>query len=215
MTQTIILIGKNRRITLDELYSLSRGEAKLEMVIHGRGGGGDENTNQTENETIVADDDDQQQQQQKSSSSAAAAALVAAMNDLSLNVIAATEGRGGQLLLSQEATIASLALLSLALSQGRIIRDAESAFQLSSALVDLVNIILLLFREEEEGEEKKGDQQSRTAIALPANGAEFASSVNALLLRQGAVLLPSAEDKPYLARLILLARVSLMLAQGT
>jgi hypothetical protein len=211
MTQTI-LIGLNRRITLDELYSLSLGgggDAKLEMMVHTTtsGAGEDEHND--------GDDDD--------AAGVAVAAgneeehpslLIAALRDLVLNSTsdaatdAAAAAAGGELL-SEGATIASLALLSLTLSQGRVIRG-ECATQLSSALVDLVNSILSL-REEGCG---------GVSVRLPANGTEFAKSVNALLLQnqqqqqQVGVVIP-VEDKPYLGRLILLARVSLMLAQGT
>lgn len=206
MTQTI-LIGKNRRITLDELYALSCGEAKLEMTIHSdsSGGGGDgeadaNNNNQTSESgggTTACDDEE------------SSLLLVAALKNLSLNsgattaaaTDAAAAAEGGGELLSEGATIASLALLSLTLSQGRVIRGGDCASQLSSALVDLVNAILLLRDEGGPG------------VVLPANGTEFASSVNALLQNQDGVI--AVEDKPYLGRLILLARVSLMLAQGT
>jgi hypothetical protein len=135
--------------------------------------------------------------------------LIAALKNLSLNsgattaasTDAAAAAEGGGELLSEGATIASLALLSLTLSQGRVIRGGDCASQLSSALVDLVNAILLLRDEGGPG------------VVLPANGTEFASSVNALLQNQDGVI--AVEDKPYLGRLILLARVSLMLAQGT
>jgi hypothetical protein len=205
MTQTI-LIGKNRRITLDELYALSCGEAKLEMTIHSdSGGAGDgeadaSNNNQTSESGggATASEDEE-----------SSLLLIAALKNLSLNsgattaaaTDAAAAAEGGGELLSEGATIASLALLSLTLSQGRVIRGGDCASQLSSALVDLVNAILLLRDEGGPG------------VVLPANGTEFASSVNALLQNQDGVI--AVEDKPYLGRLILLARVSLMLAQGT
>ena len=209
MTQTI-LIGLNRRITLDELYSLSLGgggDAKLEMMVHttttsgeDEHGGGDDAAG-----VVVVDAGNEEEHP---------SLLIAALRDLVLNsntTATATDASGGELL-SEGATIASLALLSLTLSQGRVIRG-ECATQLSSALVDLVNSILLL-REEVGGGGGGG-------VRLPANGTEFAKSVNALLLQnqqqqhqqQVGVGIP-LEDKPYLGRLILLARISLMLAQG-
>ena len=206
MTQTI-LIGLNRRITLDELYSLSLGgggDAKLEMMVHttttsgeDEHGGGDDAAG-----VVVVDAGNEEEHP---------SLLIAALRDLVLNsntTATATDASGGELL-SEGATIASLALLSLTLSQGHVIRG-ECATQLSSALVDLVNSILSL-REEGCG---------GVSVRLPANGTEFAKSVNALLLQnqqqqqQVGVVIP-VEDKPYLGRLILLARVSLMLAQGT
>ena len=207
MTQTI-LIGLNRRITLDELYSLSLGgggDAKLEMMVHNT-------TTSGEDEHGGGDDDAAGVAVAAGNEEEHPSLLIAALRDLVLNSTsdaatdAAAAAAGGELL-SEGATIASLALLSLTLSQGRVIRG-ECATQLSSALVDLVNSILLL-REEGGG-----------GVRLPANGTEFAISVNALLLQnqqqqqqQVGVVIP-VEDKPYLGRLILLARVSLMLAQG-
>jgi hypothetical protein len=209
MTQTI-LIGLNRRITLDELYSLSLGgggDAKLEMMVHNT-------TTSGEDEHGGGDDDAAGVAVAAGNEEEHPSLLIAALRDLVLNSTsdaatdAAAAAAGGELL-SEGATIASLALLSLTLSQGRVIRG-ECATQLSSALVDLVNSILSL-REEGCG---------GVSVRLPANGTEFAKSVNALLLKnqqqqqQVGVVIP-VEDKPYLGRLILLARVSLMLAQGT
>ena len=206
MTQTI-LIGLNRRITLDELYSLSLGgggDAKLEMMVHNT-------TTSGEDEHGGGDDDAAGVAVAAGNEEEHPSLLIAALRDLVLNsntTATATDASGGELL-SEGATIASLALLSLTLSQGHVIRG-ECATQLSSALVDLVNSILSL-REEGCG---------GVSVRLPANGTEFAKSVNALLLQnqqqqqQVGVVIP-VEDKPYLGRLILLARVSLMLAQGT
>ncbi|KAL3757578.1 hypothetical protein ACHAWU_006023 [Discostella pseudostelligera] len=209
MTQTI-LIGKARRITLDEVYALSCGEAKLEMTIPSdSGGGGDGEAADDANQTgkcggVGAENEDEE----------SSLALIAALKNLSLNSTTTTATTAGAKdaaargeLLSEGATIASLALLSLTLSQGRIIRGGDCAIQLSSALVDLVNAILLLREEETAG---RG-----AGVMLPANGTEFASAVNALLLQsnQNGGLI-AVEDKPYTGRLILLARVSLMLAQA-
>ena len=216
MTQTI-LVGLNRRITLDELYSLSLGgggDAKLEMMVHttttsgeDEHGGDDAAANNNNNNTdesgvVVAAGSEEEHP----------SLLIAALRDLVLNSTSTTAAATDAELLSEGATIASLALLSLTLSQGHVIRG-ECATQLSSALVDLVNSILLL-REEVGGGGGGG-------VRLPANGTEFAKSVNALLLQnqqqqhqqQVGVGIP-LEDKPYLGRLILLARISLMLAQG-
>ncbi|KAL3772782.1 hypothetical protein ACHAWU_003341 [Discostella pseudostelligera] len=217
MTQTI-LIGKARRITLDEVYALSCGEAKLEMTIPSDSGGGDgdgeaaDDANQTGKcGGVGAENEDEE----------SSLALIAALKNLSLNsttttattaatdvtaaaAAAAAAARGE--LLSEGATIASLALLSLTLSQGRVIRGGDCAIQLSSALVDLVNAILLLRETETAG---RG-----AGVMLPANGTEFASAVNALLQNHQQGGLIAVEDKPYIGRLILLARVSLMLAQA-
>mmetsp|Transcript_26625 Transcript_26625/g.57244 ORF Transcript_26625/g.57244 Transcript_26625/m.57244 type:complete len:902 (+) Transcript_26625:177-2882(+) len=114
MTHTI-LIGKNRRITLDELSILSRGDAKLEMQATG------DDNDETATEDNVMDD----------------ASVAAALKNLSLN----TNNGGSRDLLSAGATVASLALLSLTLAQGRVVRG-DCANQLSSALVNLVNTIV-------------------------------------------------------------------------
>lgn len=169
MTHTI-LIGKNRRITLDELSSLSRGEAKLEMQLPATG---DDTTNEEAVNENGADDD--------------AATITAALEKLSLN---SNPGSGSNKLLSAEATIASLALLSLTLAQGRVVRG-ECAIELSSKLVNVVNAIL-------EKESKSN---------LPANTADFVTFI-------GSLAPMVVEDKPYLGRVISVARVSLMLAQG-
>ena len=171
MTITI-LIGKNRRITLDELSSLSQGGAKLEMQVLA-----DADDKSNDEISAAADDD---------------ALMSALVQKLSLN-----ESE----LLSPEATIASLALLSLTLAQGRVVRG-ECAIQLSSKLVDLVNSIL---RSREQGTDDS------TLVRLPANGEGFASSVNSLV----GETLGIVEDRPYLARLISLGRVALALTQGT
>mmetsp|Transcript_1613 Transcript_1613/g.3524 ORF Transcript_1613/g.3524 Transcript_1613/m.3524 type:complete len:950 (-) Transcript_1613:92-2941(-) len=172
MTQTI-LVGKNRRITLDELLSLSRigsGEAKLEVLA-------DDN-----NPNAAADDANE------SEGCAAVADMVAAWENLSLS-----DGGGG--LLSPEATVASLALLSLTLSQGRVVRG-DCATRLSSTLVDLANHLA-----------EKTDGKLR----FPADAAGFVESVNALVDDS---LAGVVEDRPYLGRLISLARVSLALARA-
>lgn len=166
MTQTI-LIGKTRRITLDELRSLSRGEAKLEMQA-----AADAAAASTEADNAVDE-----------------AAITTALSKLSLDSSSAGN------VLSAEATIASLALLSLILAQGRVVRG-DCALQLSSALVDLVNTIL----------------STGKKTQLPCDAAGFVSGVNSLV---GDGLKDVLEDKPYLGRCISLARISLMLTQGT
>ena len=176
MTHTI-LIGKNRRITLDELASLVRYEAHLEMMQDNPSGG-------DTNEGGGAKED--------------SGALASALEKLTLDTTAAATSYGGSPPpLSPEATIASLALLSLTYAQGRVIRG-ECAMQLSSSLVNIVNCVVA------NGEKEK-------ALLLPSNSKEFASSVNSLM-GEG---LKIVEDGPYLKRVISLARVSLMLAQGT
>ena len=108
----VILIGKGRRITLDELSNLSRGNAKLEMQ-------GDDTTT----DTAESGTDD--------------ALLSAALDKLSLN-----GGDGSnQEMLSSGATIASLSLLALTLVHGRVVRG-ECATQVASSLVDIVNTII-------------------------------------------------------------------------
>lgn len=108
----VILIGKGRRITLDELSNLSRGNAKLEMQ-------GDD----TAASTAESGTDD--------------ALLSAALDKLSLN---SGEGSSEEML-SSGATIASLSLLALTLVQGRVVRG-ECATQVASTLVDIVNTII-------------------------------------------------------------------------
>mmetsp|Transcript_29794 Transcript_29794/g.54749 ORF Transcript_29794/g.54749 Transcript_29794/m.54749 type:complete len:945 (-) Transcript_29794:46-2880(-) len=168
MTQTI-LIGKSRRITLDELHNLScsGGGAKLEMHA-------DDIINDDEVEKIAED-----------------------CAKLAIDKTNASNDNGGSDLLSPEATIASLALLSLTLVQGRVIRG-DCAVKLSSALVELVNRFV----------EAGGAADAK--FRLPASSARFAEGVNLLVSDEMRIV----EDKPYLERLISLARVSLMLAQA-
>ena len=108
----VILIGKGRRITLDELSNLSQGNAKLEMQ-------GDDTTT----DTAESGTDD--------------ALLSAALDKLSIN---GGEGSNRDML-SSGATIASLSLLALTLVQGRVVRG-ECATQVASSLVDIVNTIV-------------------------------------------------------------------------
>ena len=171
----VILIGKGRRITLDELSNLSRGNAKLEMQ-------GDDTTN----DTAESGTDD--------------ALLSAALDKLSLN------GEGSnQEMLSSGATIASLSLLALTLVQGRIVRG-ECATQVASELVDIVNTIVT-------SQETAVDESNSKKVTLSTNSTEFAKGVNLLIANEE--LKGIVEDKSYLVRLISLARVSLMLSQGT
>jgi len=167
-----ILIGKNRRITLDELRSLSCGESKLETQQAAE--------NETNNEAENAASEDCEEM---------VAGMVAAWEKLSLK----DDANAG--LLTAESTIGSLALLSLTLAQGRVVRG-DCAMQLSSTLVDLVNHLVV-----SEGNGK---------LKLPASSAGFADSVNAMVGKDLGIV----EDKPYLGRLISLARVSLQLAQA-
>ena len=158
-----ILVGKGRRITLDELSLLARAEAHLE--VH-----------------QAADSDGAPAE---GASDATEAEITAALGKLSLD---------GKNVLSAEATVASLALLSLTLAQGRVIRG-DCAPKLSSALVDLVNAV------------SKGGKKAQ----LPSDAAGFAAGVNALVGPELGIV----EDKPYVQRAIALARISLMLAHGT
>ena len=169
----VILIGKGRRITLDELSNLSRGNAKLEMQ-------GDDTTDTAESGT-----DD--------------ALLSAALDKLSLN-----SGEGSnQEMLSSGATIASLSLLALTLVQGRVVRG-ECATQVASTLADIVNTII---------SQETVDGSNSKKVTLSTNSTEFAKGVNLLIANEE--LKGIIEDKSYLVRLISLARVSLMLSQGT
>ena len=132
MTRTI-LIGKTRRITLDELSSIANGSAKLEMQ---------QQNEDVDQDTQVSD-------------------VASALQRLTIN----DSSNGDSNMLSAEATIASLTLLALTISQGRIIRG-DCALKLSSAIVDIVNHLL-------EG--------SKDSIRLPANANDFAASVNEMV----------------------------------
>lgn len=169
MTHTI-LIGKGRRITLDELSSLSCGNAKLEMQLP---------TDDAPAESNNVDD-----------------SLVEGLNKLSLN---SNPGTDGKELLSKGATAASLALLSLTLSQGRVVRG-ECSTQLASKLVDLVNVIV-----------GNGNSDDMKNVQLPVDSAAYVASVNSLV---GSELQGVLEDKSYVGRCISLGRVALMLAKG-
>uniref|UniRef100_A0A7S2LH49 Histidine--tRNA ligase, cytoplasmic n=2 Tax=Skeletonema marinoi TaxID=267567 RepID=A0A7S2LH49_9STRA len=160
MTRTI-LIGKARRITLDELASIATGSAKLEMQ-------------------------QQQTDEEAAEQPQSMADVASALQKLSLD----TSSSGD--LLSAEATIASLTLLALTISQGRIIRG-DCAAKLSSAIVDIVNNVL-------EG-------GSGEPLRLPSNADGFTTSVNELVGGELAIL----ENGPYLERLISIARISLCL----
>eukprot|EP00577_Skeletonema_sp_RCC1716_P002826 CAMPEP_0113416170 /NCGR_PEP_ID=MMETSP0013_2-20120614/24978_1 /TAXON_ID=2843 ORGANISM="Skeletonema costatum, Strain 1716" /NCGR_SAMPLE_ID=MMETSP0013_2 /ASSEMBLY_ACC=CAM_ASM_000158 /LENGTH=936 /DNA_ID=CAMNT_0000303217 /DNA_START=49 /DNA_END=2859 /DNA_ORIENTATION=+ /assembly_acc=CAM_ASM_000158 len=160
MTRTI-LVGKARRITLDELASIATGSAKLEMQ-------------------------QQQTEEEAAEQPQSMADVASALQKLSLDTSASGD------LLSAEATIASLTLLALTISQGRIIRG-DCAAKLSSAIVDIVNNVL----------EGGGGEPLR----LPSNADGFTTSVNELVGGELAIL----ENGPYLERLISIARISLCL----
>ena len=157
-----ILIGKARRITLGELAAAATGSAKLEVQQQQQNE--DEAVEETQPLVDVAD----------------------ALQKLSLNDVPDEE------LLSSEATIASLTLLALTISQGRIIRG-DCAGKLSSAIVDIVNSVL------EGGSDK--------TLRLPSKPDGFVVNVNKLVGGDLAIL----EDGPYLGRLISVARISLCL----
>lgn len=174
MTITI-LIGKNRRITLDELNNLSCGFAKLEMV----------QTDNT-NDTSTNDDDDDNNVDDD--------VLSSALDKLSLNY----DEQSTKEMLSPEATIASITLLSLTLSQGRVVRG-DCATSVASSLVNIVNTIV-------EGSSNK-------KVRLGMNGNDYVKGLDTLLgdeKLQGVV----EGNASYLVRCISLARVSLMLARG-
>lgn len=177
-------------------------------TMHNTSEGGDNDDTKTNNSAVAITTDTEEQ---SSSSHSSSLSIIAALKNLSLNSAVATtnDAAGGESLLSEGATIASLALLALTLAQGR-----DCAIQLiSPAVVDLVNSILCLRDEGEEGRETATKMYGTGGFRLPANGTNFATSVNALLSSHQGLM--AVEDKPYLDRLILLTRVSLMLAQGT
>lgn len=157
-----VLVGKGRRITLDELRLVSCGEARLEA----RG----------DDVPAAAGDD---------------AAPSAAMGKLSLSD---SGGDDGAAALAPDAAVASLALLSLTLAQGRVVRG-DCGPRLAAALADVAN------RAAEEG----------GGTDLPEDAGGFAEVVNSLVGGDLGIL----EDRPYLGRLISLARASLALARGT
>ncbi len=159
MTHTI-LIGKTRRITLDELAYIATGSAKLEMQ-------------------------QQQENEEEAEQPQSSADLASALQKLSLNTSSNEE------LLSAEASIASLTLLALTISQGRIIRG-DCAAKLSAAIVDIVNNVI----------EGCGEP-----LRLSSNADGFAASVNELVGGKLAIV----ENGPYLGRLISIARIALCL----
>ena len=137
----------------------------------------------------------QQQQQDEEAgehpqSSSSVLDVVSALQSLSLI------NSSGVDLLSAEATIASLTLLALTISQGRIIRG-DCALKLSSAIVDIVNQVL--------------EENRDTPLRLAANADSFAASVNELV---GGGEVAILENGPYLRRLISLAKISLSLAKA-
>ena len=178
MTQITILIGKNRRITLDELHTLSRGFAKLEMV---------QTDPTTNNDTTTTDDNTE--------------VLSSVLDKLSL-----TEDEQGtnEMLLSPEATIASLTLLSLTLVQGRVVRG-DCATLVASSLVNIVNTIV----------EGSSSSNGKKKVRLGMNGNDYVKGLDALLGDETKLQGVVEGNASYLVRCISLARVSLMLAQGT
>ena len=189
MTQLTILIGKNRRITLDEINNVSHGFAKLEMVQT------DPTTNDSTTATTTTDE----------SANVVDAVLSSALDKLSLDNEQSTEG-GGELL-SPEATIASLTLLSLTLSQGRVVRG-DCAIKVASSLVHIVNTIVTA----------QGDSSSnKKKVRLGMNGNDYVKGLDTLLVGSDETKLQGVVEgnASYLVRCISLARVSLMLARGT
>lgn len=189
MTQ-IILIGKNRRITLDELYnlSLSNGvDAKLELQ-------GDEATTSSANDST---NDTSNANEEK--------VLSSILEKLSLNGSSSSSSgeKGSSVtgMLSPSATIASLTLLALTIAQRRVIRG-DCAMKVVASLVSIINSIV----------SSETTATTRSKIVLSENGAQFVKGLNGLLEEE---LQNVVEDKSYVVRCIDLARVTLTLTQGT
>ena len=189
MTQ-IILIGKNRRITLDELYnlSLSNGvDAKLELQ-------GDEATTSSANDST---NDTSNANEEK--------VLSSILEKLSLNGSSSSSSgeKGSSVtgMLSPSATIASLTLLALTIAQRRVIRG-DCAMKVVASLVSIINSIV----------SSETTATTRSKIVLSENGAQFVKGLNGLLEEE---LQNVVEDKSYVVRCIDVARVALTLVQGT
>lgn len=191
MTQ-IILIGKNRRITLDELYnlSLSNGvDAKLELQ-------GDEATTSSANDSTYDTSDANEEK-----------VLSSILEKLSLNGGSSSSSSSGEKgssvtgMLSPSATIASLTLLALTIAQRRVIRG-DCAMKVVASLVSIINSIV----------SSETTATTRSKIVLSENGAQFVKGLNGLLEEE---LQNVVEDKSYVVRCIDVARVALTLVQGT
>jgi len=196
-----ILIGKGRRITLEELQGISspgnHGDYKLEMHV-------------ADPDAVVGDG---------SSFDAAAAIGRFSLSNLSLDDDDDDASSPDQLL-SPSATIACLTLLAQTVAQGRVYRvspsvEGDCAVAISSAIVDLVNRIV---------QDSSDENETNTPFRLPADATSFAKSTCSLL---GSSLCPpppncpfakstgtASTAKPYLRRLIPLARISLSLARA-
>ena len=191
MTQ-IILIGKNRRITLDELYNLSSNngiDAKLELQ-------GDEATTSSANDSTYDTSDANEEK-----------VLSSILEKLSLNGGSSSSSSSGEKgssvtgMLSPSATIASLTLLALTIAQRRVIRG-DCAMKVVASLVSIINSIV----------SSETTATTRKKIVLSENGAQFVKGLNGLLEEE---LQNVVEDKSYVVRCIDVARVALTLTQGT
>jgi hypothetical protein len=224
ITRTV-LVGKNRRITLDELYLLSKREARLEVVVVVQPAA-EESPHLTTTTTTTTTTP-------SSSSSTRRSSIEAALERLSLeeddDAQSSSPPPPPMPLLSEGATIASLALLSLALAQGRIavvVRDGggdPGAPMLSAAIADLVDALVVVV----DGGGGGGGSSS-SPLRLPVDPAAYAKVVDGLLAPParseedgdgvcdggGGQTLPRLVDGPYLSRSISIARVSLMMARG-
>ncbi|KAL3803909.1 hypothetical protein ACHAW5_010679 [Stephanodiscus triporus] len=152
MTTRTVLVGKNRRITLDELHSLGRREARLEVVAS----------------ALASASAGREEEGKKTKRTTTRESIEAALDGLSLTdnpvdradppVVAVVgshpsypSSSSSSSLLSEGATIASLALLSLTLAQGRIVvggvvggdhdRDHDRSIVTSTKIADIVDVL--------------------------------------------------------------------------
>ena len=193
-----ILIGKARRITLDELYSLSKRESKLEVHPQQQSAVDESSASSSSSSTT---------ERTSFNFEEAIATLTLTDNERSSNIKSAAGSSStpedDMKLLSEEATIASLGVLAITIAQGRIIRG-NCAMDIASALAELVNVIVTA--------EKKSLQR------LPIDSTAYLTIINNLLSSSSSSsssTLPKLEDGPYISRLIHLARVAIMLVRGT
>jgi hypothetical protein len=192
-----ILIGKARRITLDELYSLSKRESKLEA----------QQQQSAVDESSASSSSSSTPERASFTFEEALATLTLTDNESSSIKSAAGSStpEDNKKLLSEEATIASLGLLAITIAQGRIIRG-DCAMDIAFALAELVNVIVTT--------------EKKPLLCLPIDSTAYLTVINNLLSSSSSSsssssTLPKLEDGPYISRLIHLARVSIMLVRGT
>ena len=132
-----VLIGKERRVTLEELQTVALYDGVLEMHVSGHGF----------NEDLELP------------ASIAVDVLARAVSTLSLGDISYPKG-----LLSTPETVATLTLLALNLSQGRIITSKSLAITVSSALLDFATHA----------------KKTNGTLKLPSDPTEFCASLSSI-----------------------------------